>query len=173
MRNFLIICAIALGFTACEKPAGEGGTSVIEGQVYKIYTSEIVVNELDSFGNIDTTYKSIDTLYYQLDEGEDVYIIYDDNEGELYDDKFKTDYNGKYHFEYFLDIFQMVKKLSGQLMFKIKDGRNLVGQIFFYMILKQAQLKILHSKVETITLTFQQMVIKLQWFHFLRTEMHC
>ena len=81
MRNFLIICAIALGFTACEKPAGEGGTSVIEGQVYKIYTSEIVVNELDSFGNIDTTYKSIDTLYYQLDEGEDVYIIYDDNEG--------------------------------------------------------------------------------------------
>ena len=100
MRNFLIICAIALGFTACEKPAGEGGTSVIEGQVYKIYTSEIVVNELDSFGNIDTTYKSIDTLYYQLDEGEDVYIIYDDNEGELYDDKFKTDYNGKYHFEY-------------------------------------------------------------------------
>ena len=100
MRNLLIICAIAIGFTACEKPAGEGGTSVIEGQVYKIYTSEIVVNELDSFGNIDTTYKSIDTLYYQLDEGEDVYIIYDDNEGELYDDKFKTDYNGKYHFEY-------------------------------------------------------------------------
>ena len=100
MRNFLIICAIALGFTACEKPAGEGGTSVIEGQVYKIYTSEIVVNELDSFGNIDTTYKSIDTLYYQLDEGEDIYIIYGDNEGELYDDKFKTDYNGKYHFEY-------------------------------------------------------------------------
>ena len=38
MRNFLIICAIALGFTACEKPAGEGGTSVIEGQVYKIFT---------------------------------------------------------------------------------------------------------------------------------------
>ena len=100
MRNFLIICAIAFGFMACEKPAGEGGTSVIEGQVYKIYTSEIVVNELDSFGNIDTTYKSIDTLYYQLDEGEDVYIIYDDNEGELYDDKFETDYNGKYHFEY-------------------------------------------------------------------------
>ena len=100
MRNFLIICAIAIAFTACKKPAGEGGTSVIEGQVYKIYTSEVVVNELDSFGNIDTTYKSIDTLYFQLYEGEDVYIIYDDNEGELYDDKFETDYNGKYHFEY-------------------------------------------------------------------------
>ena len=38
MRNFLIICAIAIGFTACEKPAGEGGTSVIEGQVYKMST---------------------------------------------------------------------------------------------------------------------------------------
>ena len=38
MRNLLIICAIAFGFTACEKAAGEGGTSVIEGQVYKIYT---------------------------------------------------------------------------------------------------------------------------------------
>ena len=30
MRNFLIICALACGFMACEKPAGEGGTSVIE-----------------------------------------------------------------------------------------------------------------------------------------------
>jgi uncharacterized protein (DUF2249 family) len=100
VRNFLIICVVVIAFTACEKQAGEGGTSVIEGQVYKIYTSEIVVNELDSFGNIDTTFKSIDTLYYQLDQGEDVYIIYDDSEGELYDDKFETDYNGKYHFEY-------------------------------------------------------------------------
>ena len=99
MRNLIIICAVAFWFMACDKPAGEGGTSIIEGQVYKIYTSEIVVNELDSFGN-DTTYKVIDTLYYQLDEGEDVYVIYDDNEGGIYDDKFKTDYQGRYRFEY-------------------------------------------------------------------------
>jgi len=99
MRNFLLIFAVAFGFISCEKSAGEGGTSVIEGQVYKLYTSEIVVNELDSFGN-DTTYKIIDTLYYQLDEGEDVYIIYDDNEEDIYDDKFKTDYQGRYRFEY-------------------------------------------------------------------------
>ena len=99
MRNFLLIFAVAFGFISCEKSAGEGGTSVIEGQVYKLYTSEIVVNELDSFGN-DTTYKIIDTLYYQLDEGEDVYIIYDDNEEGIYDDKFKTDYQGRYRFEY-------------------------------------------------------------------------
>ena len=100
MKNFLIICAIAIGFTACEKNAGEGGTSVIEGQVYKIFTSENVVNELDSLGNIDTTYKVIDTSYYQLDAGKDVFIIYSNNEGDVYDDKFETDYNGRYRFEY-------------------------------------------------------------------------
>ena len=99
MRNILIICAVAFGLMSCDKTAGEGGTSIIEGQVYKLYTSEIVVNELDSLGN-NTTYKIIDTLYYQLDEGEDVYIIYDDNEGGIYDDKFKTDYQGRYRFEY-------------------------------------------------------------------------
>ena len=99
MRNLIIICAVAFGFIACDKTAGEGGTSIIEGQVYKLYTSEVVVNELDGFGN-DTTYKIIDTLYYQLDEGEDVYVIYDSNEGYIYDDKFKTDYQGRYRFEY-------------------------------------------------------------------------
>ena len=88
MKNFLIICAIAIGLTACEKDAGEGGTSVIEGQVYKIHTFQ---NSLTG---------AMDTLYYQLDSGKDVFIIYSDNETEVYDDKFETDYNGRYHFEY-------------------------------------------------------------------------
>ena len=88
MKNFLIICAIAIGFTACEKDAGEGGTSVIEGQVYKIHTSQnFLTGEMD-------------TLYYQLDSGKDVFIIYSDNETDVYNDKFETDYNGKYRFEY-------------------------------------------------------------------------
>ena len=88
MKNFLIICAIAVGFTACEKDAGEGGTSVIECQVYKIHTSQnFLTGEMD-------------TLYYQLDSGKDVFIIYSDNETEVYDDKFETDYNGRYHFEF-------------------------------------------------------------------------
>ena len=100
MRNLFIICAVAFGFMACDKPAGEGGTSVIEGQVYKIFTFEDVVTELDSLGNIDTTYKVVDTLYYQLDAGKDVFIIYSDEEESIYDDKFETDYNGKYRFEY-------------------------------------------------------------------------
>ena len=88
MKNFLIICSIAVGLTACEKDAGEGGTSVIEGQVYKIHTFQ---NSLTG---------EMDTLYYQLDSGKDVFIIYSDNETEVYDDKFETDYNGKYNFEY-------------------------------------------------------------------------
>ena len=88
MRNILFICAIAIGFTACEKDAGEGGTSVIEGQVYKIFTSQ------NPFSG------EWDTSFFQLDVGKDVFIIYSDNQGSIYDDKFETDYNGRYHFEY-------------------------------------------------------------------------
>ena len=88
MRNLLIICAIAFGFTACEKQSGEGGTSVIEGQVYKIFTFQ------------NPTTGAWDTSYFQLDAGRDVFIIYSNDNTELYDDKFDTDYNGKYHFEY-------------------------------------------------------------------------
>ena len=88
MRNLLIICAIAIGFTACEKQSGEGGTSVIEGQVYKIFTFQ------------NPTTGAWDTSYFQLDAGRDVFIIYSNDNTELYDDEFDTDYNGKYHFEY-------------------------------------------------------------------------
>lgn len=88
MRNLLIICAIAFGFTACEKKSGEGGTSVIEGQVYKIFTFQ------------NPTTGAWDTSYFQLDAGRDVFIIYSNDNTKLYDDKFDTDYNGKYHFEY-------------------------------------------------------------------------
>ena len=87
MKNILFICAIAIGFTACKKTEGEGGTSVIEGQVYKIYTFQATTGEWD-------------TTYFQLDAGKDVFIIYGDDKSEVYDDKFETDYNGKYHFEY-------------------------------------------------------------------------
>ena len=88
MKNFLVICAVACGFMACEKPSGEGGTSIIEGQVYKIFT----------FQNSSTGL--VDTLYFQLDSEKDVFIIYSDDEGSVYDDKFETDYNGRYRFEY-------------------------------------------------------------------------
>ena len=82
MKNFVIICAITISFSACEKSEGEGGTSVIEGQVWKTYTD------------------SITTIYLEPHIGKDVFIIYSNNEGELYNDKFETDYNGNYRFEY-------------------------------------------------------------------------
>ena len=87
MRNFLIICAIALGFTACEKPAGEGGTSVIEGKVY-------VVDVWDNNGVWDTV------TPLKLDTEKEVYIIYSGDENDVYDDSFDTHWNGEYRFEY-------------------------------------------------------------------------
>lgn len=87
MRNFLIVCTLIMGLIACEKPAGEGGTSVIEGKVTYFTTSY----------NAQTT--SLDTHYYPK-SGKDIFIIYSDDEGEIYDDKFETDHNGKYRFEF-------------------------------------------------------------------------
>ena len=88
MRNLILLITITIVFAACTKEAGEGGTSVIQGQVYKIHT----------FQNSITG--EIDTLYFQLDAGKDVFIIYSDDETAIYDDEFETDYNGKYRFEF-------------------------------------------------------------------------
>ena len=88
MRNIFFVCLVVIGFSACEKDAGEGGTSVIEGQVYKIFTFQNQTTGL------------IDTQYFQLDVAKDVFIIYSDDQASVYDDKFETDYNGRYCFEY-------------------------------------------------------------------------
>ena len=87
MKNFLIICAIAIGFTACKKDAGEGGTSVIEGKVY-------VVDVWDNNGAWDTV------TPLKLDAEKEVYIIYSGDENDVYDDSFDTHWNGEYRFEY-------------------------------------------------------------------------
>ncbi|MDC3258140.1 hypothetical protein OAU28_02175 [Flavobacteriales bacterium] len=86
--RFALFLSIVFFMTSCDKDPGEGGTSSINGEVYKIFT----------FQNPNTG--NWDTSYYQLDAGKDVFIIYSDNQSEIYDDKFETDYNGRYHFEY-------------------------------------------------------------------------
>ena len=88
MRNLILLIAIIIVFAACTKEAGEGGTSVIQGQVYKIHTFQ------------NSTTGEIDTLYFQLDAGKDIFIIYSDDETDIYDDEFETDYNGRYRFEF-------------------------------------------------------------------------
>ena len=88
MRNLILLIAITIVFAACTKEAGEGGTSIIQGQVYKIHTFQ------------NSTTGEIDTLYFQLDAGKDVFIIYSDDETAIYDDEFETDYNGRYRFEF-------------------------------------------------------------------------
>ena len=88
MRNLILLIAIIIVFAACTKEAGEGGTSVIQGQVYKIHTFQ------------NSTTGEIDTLYFQLDAGKDIFIIYSDDETDIYDDEFETDYNGRFRFEF-------------------------------------------------------------------------
>ena len=87
MRNTLFIFLATVIFISCQKDAGEGGTSTIEGKV--IYFFRV-------FDNVSGVF---DTTFYPKSE-KDVYIIYSSNEAELYDDKFETDFNGKYRFEY-------------------------------------------------------------------------
>lgn len=68
--------------TACEKGAGEGGTSTIKGVV--------ITQEWDGgFSEVRDEYPS---------QEEDVYIIYGDDD--FYGDDVKTNYNGVYEFDY-------------------------------------------------------------------------
>ena len=87
MKKYLLICIILIGFMACEKDAGEGGTSVIDGCVIYFTTSY----------NAQT---SVNDTHYYPKSGKDVFIIYSDNQESIYDDKFETDFEGRYHFEF-------------------------------------------------------------------------
>ena len=124
MKNVLIICAIVFGLSACEKSSGEGGTSLIEGQVYKIFTYQNSSTGL------------IDTSYFQLDPGKDVFLIYSNDEGDTYDDKFETDHNGRYRFEYL--------RKGDYTIYTYADSTELVGLLevkYDYPIFKHIKIK--------------------------------
>ena len=92
---------IALLFSACEKGPGEGGTSTIRGKV--------IIRE----------YNGDFTILRDVYPGakEDVYIIYGDDY--VYGDKFETNYDGNYEFDYLLEGSYKVFAYS-------KDTNNLI-----------------------------------------------
>ena len=87
MRNIIFLAIITLCFYSCEKPSGEGGTSEINGKVTYFTISY----------NAQTA--SNDTNYYPK-SGKDIFIIYSNNEDDLFDDKTETDWNGNFKFQY-------------------------------------------------------------------------
>jgi len=82
-RTFIIIVIALIAFVeGCNKDEGEGGTSTIIGKVYVLdYNME---------------YTNLLGEYYAQEE--DVYIIYGDDN--VYSDRFETNYDGTYRFQY-------------------------------------------------------------------------
>ena len=74
---------------ACQKEAGEGGTSSIIGKV--------VTYEISHF-DVPGTNQRVDTLGYYYQADEEVYIIYGD-EDNYYDDSYETSFDGSFRFE--------------------------------------------------------------------------
>lgn len=74
--------AVAVMFTSCQQPEGEGGTATISGKVYAFnYNNSGVLQE----------------EFYAPDE--EVYIIYGEGDN-LYDDSYNTSFDGSYRFQY-------------------------------------------------------------------------
>jgi len=86
MKKIAIFLLFGILLYACKKEAGEGGTSIIEGKVYQL-------SLWDNSG-------VWDTLEYKLVAEKEVYIIYSENENDIYDDSFDTHWNGEYRFEF-------------------------------------------------------------------------
>jgi hypothetical protein len=80
LLSFVIL--LVLGLAACEKGPGEGGTSTIRGRV-------VVHDYNGDFTILRDTFPAAK---------EDVYIIYGDDY--VYGDKFETNYDGSYEFNY-------------------------------------------------------------------------
>ncbi len=83
MKKIAVLFVALLAITAaCNKEAGEGGTSSISG--------DVLVNDIDGAGVLQSQYVGMD---------EDVYIIYG-TEDQTYDDKFSTSLDGTFKFSH-------------------------------------------------------------------------
>ena len=82
MKRVIYLMIVAVFAFSCSKEEGEGGNSVITGKVMAKVYNNTFTHLLDSF--------------YQPDA--DVYIIYGDDE--TYCDRYSTNWDGSYRFEY-------------------------------------------------------------------------
>ena len=126
MRQILILF-IAFLISSCEKQSGEGGTSSIQGSVYKLSTYFNVLTQ------------QIDTISYQLDSKKDVYIIYSDDENDFYDDNVETNWNGQYRFDNL--------RKGDYTLFVYADSTDLLNISYDYPIFK-------HIKIDANNSTF-------------------
>ena len=127
MKRLILILFIAFLISSCEKQAGEGGTSSIQGSVYKLSTYFNVLTQ------------QIDTISYQLDSKKDVYIIYSDDENDFYDDNVETNWNGQYRFDNL--------RKGDYTLFVYADSTNLLNISYDYPIFK-------HVKIDANNSTF-------------------
>ncbi len=82
MKQLLISLGFILLITSCQKEAGEGGNSVIQGKI------------------LERSYTAFPTIYSDNAAIEkDVYIIYGDD-NTTFDDRTRTSFDGSYKFEF-------------------------------------------------------------------------
>jgi hypothetical protein len=89
MKKLLLLALMLNLLFACQKEAGEGGTSSIIGKV--------VTYEISHF-DVPGANQRVDTLGYYYQADEEVYIIYGD-EDNYYDDSYETSFDGSFRFE--------------------------------------------------------------------------
>ena len=127
MSRIIIFLLVVFFVSSCEKEAGEGGPSTIQGSVYKLSTYYNVLTQ------------QVDTISYQLDSKKDVYIIYSDNENDFYDDNVETNWNGQYRFEYL--------RKGNYTLFVYSDSTDALNLSYEYPIFK-------HVKIDANNSTF-------------------
>ena len=127
MSRLLALLIILFFVSSCEKSPGEGGTSTIQGSVYKLSTYYNVLTQ------------QTDTVYYQLDAKKDVYIIYSDNENDFYNDNIETNWNGQYRFDYL--------RKGDYTLFVYTDSTDALNISYDYPIFKHVKIDANNSTV--------------------------